>query len=88
MVINIPKREIFFNQSLDAPKAIRFLGRIFPQSTHLRGEASTEMLTHSPKTAQNIATALARYFISDNPNLPSLKPWLMPMPIVAVHYWP
>ena len=67
--------QFFFNQNLDAPKAIRFLGRIFPQSTHLRGQAALEMLTHSPKTAQNIATALARYFISDNPSPPSFKPW-------------
>lgn len=43
------------------------LGRIFPESGMLTGEAAIEHLTHKPQTAWNIAAQMVRYFITDDP---------------------
>ncbi len=56
-----------FNEEWHEPNAKSFMGKIFPESAVLEGEAVIEFLASHKITARHLATKMARHFISDNP---------------------
>jgi uncharacterized protein (DUF1800 family) len=59
--------EFFFREAFHEPGARRLLGRGFSEDGQAQGEAILEHLALRPKTANHIATKLARHFIADDP---------------------
>ncbi len=58
-----------FNEEWHEPNTKTFMGRIFPESGVLEGEAAIDYLANHKITARHLATKMARHFISDNPSI-------------------